>query len=317
VAGALPGPDRVPPVSTTPIVIGHRGAPGHRPEHTLACYELAIRMGADYIEPDLVCTADGVLVARHDAELGGTTDIATHTALAALRTRKETDGWFVEDLTLAQLRTLRATERLPDVRPANTAFDGRDPVPTLDEILALRARLSAELDRPIGVYLELKDPTRFADLGLPFGPPLTAALESAGLNTPDAPVIVESFESAPLRELRGLLQVPIGQLLGSGSTAIDLADIVTYAQAIGPHKDLVIPRDAAGRLGAPTSLVADAHAAGLAVHCWTFRDEKRFRTVGLSAADEYAAFFDAGVDGVFSDQPDTAVAARRSWMMGA
>ena len=161
----------------TPIVIGHRGAPGHRPEHTLPCYELAVRMGADFIEPDLVCTADGVLVARHDAELS-----AHDRHRRPPRPRPPApgpDGWFVEDLTLAQLRTLRAVERLPDLRTA-TAYDGHDPVPTLDEILALRARLSAELGRAVGVYLELKDPARFARLGLPLGPPLLASLEAAG-----------------------------------------------------------------------------------------------------------------------------------------
>jgi glycerophosphoryl diester phosphodiesterase len=291
----------------TPIVIGHRGAPGHRPEHTLPGYELAVRMGADFIEPDLVCTGDGVLVARHDAELSATTDIAAHPDLAPLR---RPDGWFVEDLTLAQLQTLRAVERVPDLRPANTAYDGR--VPTLDEILALRTRLSAELGRDVGVYLELKHPGRFAELGLPLGPPLLAALEAAGLNAPDAPVVVESFEC--LRELRPDLRVPIGTLFEPGAE-VPLADIAGYAQAVGAHKDLVIPRDAAGRLTAPTGLVAKAHATGLLVHCWTFRDEERFRPVGLDAADELTAFFEAGVDGVFADQPDTAVAARRSWMM--
>jgi glycerophosphoryl diester phosphodiesterase len=293
----------------TPIVIGHRGAPGYRPEHTLPGYELAIRMGADFIEPDLVCTADGVLVARHDAELSATTDIAAHADLAHLR---RAGGWFVEDLKLAQLRTLRAVERVPELRPANTAYDGRDPVPTLDDILALRARLSAELGRVVGVYLELKHPARFARLGLPLGPPLLASLEAAGLNTPDAPVIVESFES--LQELHHDLRVPLGQLAEPGGE-VPVADIAEYAHAVGAHKDLVIPRDADGRLTAPSTLVADAHALGLAVHCWTFRDEARFRPTDLDATGELTAFLDAGVDGVFADQPDTAVAARRSWMM--
>ena len=292
-----------------PIVIGHRGAPGYRPENTLASYELAIRMGADFVEPDLVCTADGVLVARHDAELSTTTDIATHPELAHLR---RPDGWFVEDLTLAQVQTLRADERVPDLRPANSAYDGG--VPTLDEILALRARLSAELGRAVGVYLELKHPGRFAQLGLPFGPPLVASLEVAGLNTPDAPVVVESFEC--LRELSTDLRAPIGKLFEPGAE-VPLAVIADFAQTVGAHKDLVIPRDACGRLTTPTDLVAKAHAMGLLVHCWTFRDEERFRPTGLSAAQEYAAFFAAGVDGVFSDQPDTAVAARSSWMMEA
>lgn len=301
-------------MTATPIVVGHRGAPGYRPEHTLVGYELAIRMGADFIEPDIVSTADGVLVARHDAQLTTTTDIEAHPAIASP---------FVQDLTLAQLRTLRATERMPDLRPANRAYDGRFPVPTLDEILDLCARLGAELGRRVGAYLELKYPTRFTDLGLPLGASLVESLEAAGLNTPDAPVIVESFEIGPLRELHGQLQVPISQLVEPGSeaqrmlTPDGLAEIATYAQGVSPHKDLVIPRDAAGRLDTPTALVDHAHAAGLVVHCWTFRDEERFRPVGLDAAAEYAAFFDAGVDGVFSDQPDTAVAARRSWMMRA
>jgi len=265
-------------------------------------------MGADFIEPDLVCTADGVLVARHDAELSGTTDIAGRPDLADLR---RADGWFVEDLKLAQLRTLRAVERLPDLR--TTAYDGHDPVPTLDDVLALRARLSAELGRVVGVYLELKDPSRFARLGLPLGPPLLASLEAAALNTPDAPVIVESFES--LRELRGDLRVPIGRLVEPGAE-VPVAEIAEYAQAVGAAKDLVIPRAEDGRLTTPTQLVAEAHAAGLLVHCWTFRDEARFRPVGLDAVGELTAFFAAGVDGVFADSPDTAVAARRSWMMG-
>ncbi len=291
----------------TPIVIGHRGAPGYRPENTLAGFELAVRMGADFVEPDLVCTADGVLVGRHDVELSASTDVAAHPRLAHLR---RPDGWFVEDLTFAQLRELRAVEPAPDLRPANTAYT--DPVPTLDEILDLRGRLSAELDRAVGVYLELKHPSRFARLGLPFGPPLVKSLEAAGLNTPDAPVIVESFES--LRELDADLRVPIGQLV-EPAAPVPLADIAGYARAVGAHKDLVIPRDAAGRLAAPTGLVADAHALGLAVHCWTFRDEARFRPTDLDAVGELTAFFEAGVDGVFADQPDTAVAARRSWMM--
>jgi glycerophosphoryl diester phosphodiesterase len=302
-------PDRVHRVASTPIVVGHRGAPGYRPEHTLASYELAIRMGADFIEPDIVSTADGVLVARHDVGLATTTDIAAHSAIASP---------LVHDLTLAQLRALRATERMPELRPANLAYNGHFPVPTLDEILDLCVRLGAELGRRVGAYL-----TRFTDLGLPLGASLLATLEAAGLNTPDAPVIVESFEVGPLRELRGQLHVPISQLVEPGSAAEDmltpdgLAEIATYAQGVSPHKDLVIRRDAAGRLDTPTPLVGHAHAVGLVVHCWTFRDEERFRPVGLDAAGEYTAFFDAGVDGVFSDQPDTAVAARRSWMMRA
>lgn len=296
------------PPRPRPIVIGHRGAPGHRPEHTLAGYELAIRMGADYVEPDLVATADGVLVARHEPEIGGTTDIAGRPEFADRVTTKEIDGvahtgWFTEDLTVAELATVRAVERMPQLRPANTVHDGRDAVPTFREILALAARLGTELERPVGVYVELKHPARSAALGLALDGPLLADLEAAGWNTPDAPVVVESFELPALRALRERLRVPISVLF-EDRAGLDLADVATFAQGIGPAKDLT---DAA--------LIADAHAAGLFVHCWTFRDEPRFRPAGVTAAQEYRAFFDAGVDGVFSDHPDTAVTARASWMM--
>lgn len=322
---------------TAPLVIGHRGASGHLPEHTLAAYELAVRLGADYIEPDLVCTADGVLVARHEPEIGATTDIAVRPEFARRRTVKLIDGvvrhgWFVDDLTLVELRTLRARERLPRLRTASAAHDGRHPVATFAEVLALRARLTGELGRTVGVYAELKHPTRSAGLGLPLLPPLVAALRAAGLDRPDAPVVVESFEIEPLRELRGMVSVPISQLVApAGHPAArtvrtaelcapsGLARIARYASGVGAHKDLVLPRDRAGGLGAPTRLVADAHDAGLAVHCWTFRDENRFlpRPLRGDAAAEYAAFFAAGVDGVFSDHPDTAVTARAHWTSAA
>lgn len=323
------------------LVIAHRGASGHRPEHTLAAYELAARFGADFLEPDLVSTADGILVARHEAEIGATTDIAARPEFADRHTTKVVDGasrtgWFVEDLTLDELRTLRAVERMPQVRPHNTTYDGHFGVPTFAEILALRARLSAELGREIGVYPETKHPSYFARLGLALEPALVADLAAAGLNHANAPVFVQSFETANLRTLRGMTPVPLVQLIDHGGTPADLvgtpaartyADLCTpggltavarYASAIGPDKNLVIPRDAAGALARPTALVADAHAAGLAVHAWTFRDENRYLPLALrsapgpngDAAAEYAAFVRAGVDGVFSDHPDTAVAAR-------
>lgn len=298
------------PQRPPPVVIGHRGASGHLPEHTLACYELAIRMGADYVEPDLVATSDGVLVARHEPEISGTTDIASRPEFADRRTTKDVDGvahtgWFTEDLTAAELSTLRAVERMPQVRPGNTAYDGLEPIPTFREILALTARLGGELERPVGVYVELKHPARFAALGLPLDVPLIADLEAAGRNTVDAPIVVESFEPAALRHLRAALRVPISVLLEhDAGLDLDLDDIATFAQGIGPAKEL-----------ADAALIARAHAAGLFVHCWTFRDEPRFRPAGVTASQEYRAFFAAGVDGVFSDHPDTAVAARASWMM--
>jgi glycerophosphoryl diester phosphodiesterase len=312
-----------------PIVIGHRGAPVLRPEHTLASYVLAARLGADYLEPDLVSTADGVLVARHEPELGGTTDIAARPEFAGRRTTRVVDGtactgWFVDDLTLAELRTLRAVERIPAVRPANTRFDGRFPVPTFAEILDLRARLSAHLGREIGVYPETKHPAYFADRGLPLEPALVEALRGAGLDQSGAPVFVQSFDPASLRLLRTELPVPLVHLVDDDTPELvapdGLSDIAGYADAVGVRKNLVIPLTADGALGEPTSLVADAHAAGLAVHAYTFRDENAFLPVDLRRGTrdtdvgdgraECAAHLRAGVDGLFADNPDTAVAAR-------
>lgn len=325
-----------------PAIIAHRGASGERPEHTLAAYELAARKGADFLEPDLVATADGHLVARHENEIGGTTDIATRPEFAGRRTSKVIDGqevagWFTEDLTLAELRTLRCTERLPELRPDNTAYDGQFLVPTLAEILDLRAALSAELGREVGVYPETKHPTYFRGLGLPLDEPLVAALEGAGLNRPDAPVFVQSFELGNLIALRRDLglQVPLVFLAEIEGGPYDLvaagqprsfADLLTQAglvelsrwvEAIGPHKDLVLARTPDGALGEPTTLVADAHAAGLEVHPWTFRRENAFLPTDLQAPGggpaapgdllaELRAHLAAGVDGFFTDHPDLA-----------
>lgn len=316
--------------SPPPIVIGHRGAPGRRPEHTLASYELAARLGADFLEPDLVATADGVLVARHEPELSGTTDIAGRPEFADRHTTRVVDGrpcsgWFVDDLTLAELRTLGARERLPALRPGNTRFDGRFPVPTFAEILDLRARLSRRLGRPIGVYPETKQPAYFADRGVPLEPPLVDALRGAGLDTPGAPVFVQSFDPASLRRLRSALRVPLVRLVDDDTPELvaapeNLAAIAEHADAVGVHKDLVVPRTADGTLGPPAPLVADAHALGLAVHAFTFRDENAYLPVDLrrgsragdrgDAVAECVAFLRAGVDGLFADHPDTAVAAR-------
>ena len=315
--------------SRPPVVIGHRGAPGHRPEHTLASYALAARLGADFLEPDLVATADGVLVARHEPELGGTTDIASRPEFADRYTTRVVDGrpctgWFVDDLTLAELRTLRAIERLPALRPANTYFDGRYPVPTFAEILDLRARLSAQLGRTIGVYPETKKPGYFGGRGVPLEPALVDALRGAGLDAPDAPVFVQSFDPASLRQLRPALRVPLVRLIDDDTPQLaapeSLAAVAEHADAVGVHKDLVVPRTAAGTLGPPAPLVADAHALGLAVHAFTFRDENTFLPTdlrrGSRAGDrgdgraECVAFLRAGVDGLFADDPATAVAAR-------
>jgi glycerophosphoryl diester phosphodiesterase len=302
----------------TPLIIAHRGASGYRPEHTLASYELAARLGAEFIEPDLVSTRDGVLVARHEPEIGGTTDVAEHPEFADRRRTSRIDGtdvtgWFAHDFTLAELRTLRARERIPDVRPRNTRFDGCFAVPTFEDILGLAGRLTAELGRPIGVYPETKHPSYHAALGLPLEPPLVAALRRAGLTAPNSPVFVQSFEVTNLQELRDELGVPLVQLIEARGcpadgtaryaellTPIGLKDVARYASAIGPDKTLVT-RD----------LVESAHAAGLDVHPWTFRAEARFRPCDVpDLVTELTGYFALGVDGVFTDNTDAAVFAR-------
>ena len=330
-----------------PLGIAHRGASGYRPEHTLAAYKLAIQMGADYVEPDLVSTKDGVLVARHENEISGTTDVADHPEFADRRTTKVVDGhevtgWFTEDFTLAELKTLRAEERLPDVRPGNTRYDGRYQVPTFDEVLDLVARESRRRGEVVGVYPETKHPTYFDSVGLSLEEPLVEALQRHHLNRPNARVYIQSFETGNLRELADTVRVPLVQLVDATGAPYDLqaagdprtyADLVTreglreiatYADSVGANKDIVLPRDAEGYLTLPSSVVDDAHDAGLDVHVWTMRDENRFMArdfwIGSDpnakgdAFAEYAAFFDAGVDGVFSDYSDTAVAAREAWL---
>lgn len=318
-------------------VVGHRGASGYRPEHTLAAYETAIAQCADYIEPDVVSTQDGVLVARHENEISGTTDVADHPEFADRRTTKTIDGtavtgWFTEDFTLAELRTLRAKERLPQVRPQNTAFDGLYQVPTLDEVLDL-ARHSRTCDgAPVGVYPETKHPTYFDSVGLSLEGPLVRELRRNGFDHRHAPVIIQSFEVGNLRELNRLTDVPLAQLVSSSGAPYDLeaagdprtyADLVTrdglreiarYADGIGAEKDVLIPRNADGTLGRPTAVLRDAHRVGLDVHAWTFRRENQFLPAEFrSSSDpdevgdlvgEIRVFLDAGLDGLFSDNPD-------------
>jgi glycerophosphoryl diester phosphodiesterase len=335
------------PAKASPIVFGHRGAAGYRPEHTVASYELAARMGADFIEPDLVSTKDGHLVVRHEPEIGGTTDVADHPEFADRKTTKVIDGtsytgWFTDDFTLAELKTLRARERLPDVRQRNTIYDGRYEIPTLQEVIDLRAKLSKELGRTVGIVPEVKHSSYFRAEGLAIEPKLVQALRENGLDKADSPVVVQSFETANLKELNREIDVPLVALLdsptvipgdvqaaGGTSTFADLATpaglkgLAEFADWVGPSKTYIIPTDAAGEWQAPTSFVDDAHAAGLKVVPYTFRNENQFLPPSLrSSADpnaygdafsEYKAFFDLGVDGVFSDNPDTAVAARAEW----
>jgi glycerophosphoryl diester phosphodiesterase len=316
------------------LVIAHRGASGYRPEHTPAAYRLAAALGADYLEPDLVATLDGVLVARHENEISGTTDVADHPVFADRKITKivggaAVTGWFVEDFTYAELRTLRARERMPALRAANTAYDGTEQIPTFDEVLAIARQESARLGRPIGVIPELKNPTHFRRLGLPLEELLAERLDVLGIDGAGGEVMVQSFEPSSLRRLAVMTGVPLVQLIDSSGSPYDFAgrgdhrsyadllspaglrEISTYAQTLAPQKDLVIPRTAGGHLGEPTGLVDAAHNAGLAVHLWTFRAERRFLPTGLDLAAELDRFLATGVDGVFADHPDVAVAAVR------
>ena len=346
VAGATASQERVDRDGRRlPLVIGHRGASGYRPEHTLASYRLAIEMGADYIEPDLVSTKDHVLVARHENDITGTTDVADHPEFAGRRTTKTIDGraitgWFTEDFTLAELRTLRAKERLPDLRPLNTAFDGLYQVPSFQEVIDLAKRAG------VGIYPETKHPTYFDSIGLSLEEPLLATLRANGLDRPRAKVFIQSFETANLKELDRKTRLPLVQLVDEVGAPYDfvvagdprtyddlvtpegLAEIATYADGVGPSKNRIVPRDAAGNLLDPTSLVRDAHRAGLVVHPWTFRRENSFLPLDFRQGNpasplylgapgdlpaELRLFFRLGVDGVFSDNPDTAVATRHQF----
>lgn len=309
--------------ATTPLVIAHRGASGERPEHTLAAYERAIDAGADYIEPDLVVTKDLVLVARHETEIGGTTDVADRPEFADRRRGKQIDGrlvngWFAEDFTLAELRTLRAKERLPSVRRANTRYDGLWQVPTFEEIVTLVKAREAESGRRIGLYPELKHPTALLQNdGIDSVDLLARALKTAGLGGADAPVFVQSFEVAPLRRLKTLLPgVKRVQLISAeGGPADEPAN--SYARMIRPEglKDIAAYADAIGVEAKllTEELVGAAHGAGLKVHAWTLRKENMFlppaqrrgsdpgATGDLAAA--LAMLTAAGVDGIFTDDP--------------
>jgi glycerophosphoryl diester phosphodiesterase len=329
------------------LVIAHRGASGYRPEHTLASYELAIAQGADVIEPDVVPTLDGHLVVRHESAITATTDVAEHPELADRRTTKTIDGrevtgWFTEDLTLAELSTLRAREPLPSLRPQNTAYAG-EAVLTLDEVLAL-ARRSTTLDgRPMGVAPEIKHPTYFRSIGLPVEEALVEALGRHGWSRRDDPVVIQSFETSNLRVLARLTDLPLMQVAhvigspfdlrtaGDPRTYLDLvtprglADIKTYADHVGLHKDLMIPRDADGRLLEPSSVLRDAHEAGLQVTGWTFRRENRYLPLELRSGDdadgigdlagEIRTFLEAGMDHFFTDNPDIGSAVRSSLVL--
>lgn len=341
-----------------PVVIGHRGACGYVPEHTLASYFIAMQDGVDYVEPDLVMTKDGVLVARHENEIGGTTDVARHPEFAGRRATKTVDGiahtgWFTEDFTLAELKTLRARERIPEIRPGNTRFDGQFQIPSFEEILALvngvqeqRELSSKQLGlappKRIGVYPETKHPTYFQLLNLPMEELLVQTLHRHGYKGRDGLAIIQCFEVANLKAMRRMTELPIVQLLEAEGGPYDfvargvrrtyedmitpsgLADVAAYANAIGPHKLQVIPRNAADMLDEPTSLLEDAHAAGLEVHAYTFRAENQFLPKDLRTDNdphhlgdlqrELAIYLEAGLDGFFTDHADFGSKARDAFV---
>ena len=324
-----------------PIVIGHRGASGYRPEHTLASYKLAIDLGADYVEPDLVSTKDGVLVARHENDISGTTDVASHPEFAGRKTTKTIDGvqvtgWFTEDFTLAELKTLRAVERLPSLRPGNTAFDGQYQVPTLQEVIDL-AKANG-----VGIYPETKHPTYFDSIGLSLEEPLVRTLRANGWSGKDAPVFIQSFEVANLKEINKMTDAPLVQLINNTGKPYDfvvandprtyadlasakgLKEIAQYADGVGPNTAWIVPTPN-NVAQEPTDFIRNAHDVKLVVHPWTFRRENNFLPEqfrqGNPASPAYlmatgnlpgwlARFYELGVDGLFTDNPDMGAAVR-------
>ncbi|MGX1882054.1 glycerophosphodiester phosphodiesterase [Streptomyces sp. NPDC055287] len=326
-----------------PTVVAHRGASGYRPEHTIGSYQLALDMGAHVIEQDLVPTKDGHLVCRHENDITGTTDVAAHPEFASRRTTKSVDGvsltgWFTEDFTLAELKTLRAKERIPGTRQENTLYDGRWTIPTFEEVLRWAEQEGRARGRRVWLHIETKHPTYFRGLGLGLEEPLAGLLRKYGRHKKNSPNFLQSFEPSSMQRLAGLVAAPRVVLLSGATTrpwdfqvAGDprtVADLVKpeglkwiggFAQGLGPTLDLVIPKDAAGKLGTPTTLVRDAHAQGLVLHPYTMRNENSFLPADFRRGTDPAAYGDAfgafkvyfeqGIDGIFSDNPDTALLA--------
>jgi glycerophosphoryl diester phosphodiesterase len=338
-----------------PLVIGHRGASGYLPEHTLQSYALAIKLGADYVEPDLVVTKDGHLIARHEPNITNTTDVRSHPEFAD-RERKmmvdgvEETGWFASDFTLAEIKTLRAVQTFPE-RPQR--FNGRFKIPTLQEVIDLVKRESRKRHRRIGIYPETKHPTYHEDLGLPIEPRLVKALRRAGWDSRRDPVFIQSFEQSNLKRLNRMIGVRLVQLVDANDVNPDgsldyappfdrpydwtvsgdpelesrtfaffatdegLEEISTYADGIGPWKRYIVSTlgtgpDSARTLAPPTDLIQRAHAHGLEIHTWTFRNEQSrlVSDYGGNPINAYLQFYELGIDGVFSDFPDTAFTAR-------
>lgn len=320
-------------VFASPIIIAHRGASGERPEHTIAAYQLALEQGADFIEPDLVITKDGILVCRHENEISTTTNVADRPEFASRKTKKEIDartveGWFTEDFTLKELKTLRAKERIPQLRKTN--YDGQFEIPTLEEVMILLRDWKRKSGKTVGIYPETKHPTYFAMNDLPLENPLINLVKKYGYDKKDAPIFIQSFEQSNLKVLRRRTKARLIQLIDIVGRPFDwtlgekvqtfadlakatgLSDISTYADGIGVHKDYVIPRTAEGNLGEPTSLVRDAKQSGLLVHVWTFRNEDSFLPKDLAGKPELEIqrYIAAGIDGIFADYPATAVKVR-------
>ncbi|GAA1039350.1 MULTISPECIES: glycerophosphodiester phosphodiesterase [Streptomyces] len=332
-----------------PTIVGHRGASGYRPEHTFGSYELALDLGADIVEAgDLCPTKDGHLVCRHEPEIGGTTDVADHPEFAGRKTTKVLDGvpttgWFTEDFTLAELKTLRAIERIPDNRPHNKLYNGRWEIPTFEEVLKWQDEQTRKRGKQVWIYPETKHPTYFRELGLALEERVAKLLRKHGKDTRNSPVILQSFEPTSIQRLNQLVDNPLVVLLstadsrpfdfvaaGDPRTVADLItpkglrEIAGYAQGIGPTLDLVIPKKADGSLAEPSTLVSDAHRVGLILHPYTMRNENPFLPTEFrkgGAADGYGdpfgafkAYFATGIDGVFTDNADTGVLARADFL---
>ncbi|ATL26370.1 glycerophosphodiester phosphodiesterase [Streptomyces formicae] len=333
-----------------PTIVAHRGTSGYRPEHTLGSYQLALDMGAHVIEQDVVPTKDGHLVCRHENDITATTDVSAHPEFASRKTTKAVDGvsltgWFTEDFTLAELKTLRAKERIPGTRQHNTLYDGRWDVPTLEEVLKWADKQGRRRGRPVWLHIETKHPTYFRKLGLGLEEPLAKLLRRYGRHKKNSANFLQSFEPSSIQRLAKLVSAPRVVLLSSANSrpwdfveAGDprtVADLIKpagltwmagYAQGIGPTLDLVIPKKPDGSLGTPTTLVKDAHAAGLILHPYTMRNENTFLPTNFrkgtdpnaygDAFGAFKAYFATGIDGLFSDNCDTALLAREDFVNG-
>ncbi|MDQ0938115.1 glycerophosphodiester phosphodiesterase [Streptomyces turgidiscabies] len=332
-----------------PTIIGHRRASGYRPEHTFGSYQLALDLGADIVEAgDLVPTRDGHLVCRHEPEIGGTTDVADHPEFASRKTTKVLDGvsvtgWFTEDFALAELKRLRAVERIPANRPHNTLYNGRWEIPTFEEVLCWQDEQTRKRGKQVWIYPETKHPTYFRALGLGLEERVAKLLKKHGKDKKNSPVILQSFEPTSIQRLNRLVGNPLVVLLSAANTQpwdfvatgdprtvadlvkpAGLKEIASYAQGIGPTLDLVIPKDSTGALTSPTTLVADAHKAGLILHPYTMRNENPFLPANFRKGTDadaygdvfgaYRTYFATGIDGVFTDNADTGVLARADFL---